>query len=383
MVKTLAILGSTGSIGRQALDVCKRLGISVCGLSAGSNIDLLERQIEEFRPRAVCVADVDQAFLLSKRTGPGCEVIAGADGLGDIASMPDAGAVLNALVGVAGLRPTMAAIEAGKDIALANKETLVTAGELVTRRAREKQVGVYPVDSEHSAIFQCLRGNAGNKVRTIYLTASGGPFREKTKDELKRVTLDEALRHPNWAMGPKITVDCATLMNKGLEVIEAKWLFDLRLDQINVLLHPQSVIHSMVEYADGAVIAQLGVPDMRLPIQYALTWPERPNADFPRLDFLRCPPLTFGQPDIERFPCLRLAFDAAECGGLMPAVMNGADEEAVSAFLNGRIPFTQISALIEHAMGSYRYTEKKELTVTDVMEADEWARDRVQRYLRG
>ena len=382
MTGKLVVLGSTGSVGTQALDVCKRLGIKVCGLSAYSNIDLLERQIHEFQPRLAYVKDENRARELRGRIGDVCGVLSGQAGLPEVASMPEADTVLNALVGISGLLPTMAAIESGKRIALANKETLVTAGELVMRRAREKQVRVLPVDSEHSAIFQCLEGSAGNSPKTIHLTASGGPFRGKSKDELMEVTAQEALKHPNWVMGPKITIDCATLMNKGLEVIEAKWLFDLRLDQINVVVHPQSVIHSMVEYADGAVIAQMGVPDMRLPIQYALAYPNRPEAGYSRLNFLQCPPLTFELPDADRFPCLRLAFEAASGGGLLPAVMNGANEEAVSAFLNGRITFPQIPELIENIMGSYNY-RNRDYFVTDVMEADKWARDRVQEYLGG
>lgn len=383
MTETLVVLGSTGSIGTQALDVCRRLNIKVCGLCAHSNIDLLESQIYEFRPRLAYVEDNGRARELQKRVGDICKILSGTGGLPEIASMPEAGAVLNALVGAAGLRPTMAAIESGKHIALANKETLVTAGDLVMRRAGEKHVSILPVDSEHSAIFQCLQGSAGNKPKTLYLTASGGPFRNKTKEELKDVTAEEALKHPNWVMGRKITVDCATLMNKGLEVIEAKWLFGMHLDQINVLIHPQSIIHSMVEYADGAVIAQMGVPDMRLPILYALAYPDRPESGCSRLDFLTCPPLTFEKPDTGRFPCLRLAFEAARRGGLLPAVMNGANEEAVSAFLGGGVSFAQIPELIEHVMGSYIYIGKEDYSVADVMEADRWARDRVHEYLRG
>jgi len=383
MTDKLVILGSTGSIGTQALDVCRRLGVQVCGLSANSNIDLLERQIYEFHPQIACVADKSRAYELKKRIGSACGVLTGAEGLSETASLPEADAVLNALVGISGLRPTIAAIESGKHIDLANKESLVTAGELVMRRAREKHVRVLPVDSEHSAVFQCLQGSAGNQPKTIHLTASGGPFRNKTKDELKRVTAADALKHPHWVMGPKITIDSATLMNKGLEVIEAMRLFSVSLDQINVLIHPQSLIHSMIEYEDGAVIAQLGVPDMRIPIQYALTYPKRPESGYSRLDFLKCPPLTFERPDTDRFPCLRLAFEAAAHGGLLPAVMNGANEEAVSAFLCGRILFTQIPELIESIMGSYKYRELTDYTVADVMAADQWARDRVQEYLRG
>ena len=383
MTESITILGSTGSIGTQALDVCRRLCINICGLSAHSNIDLLERQIYEFHPQIACVTDESRANELKKRIGNKCVIVTGTDGLLETASMPEADTMLNALVGVAGLLPTMAAIESGKHIALSNKETLVTAGELVMRRAREKQVNIIPVDSEHSAIFQCLQGNMGNKPKTIYLTASGGPFRGKNSNELKKVTAEEALKHPNWVMGPKITIDSASMMNKGLEVIEAMWLFEQQLDQIKVLIHPQSIVHSMVEFADDAVMAQMGVPDMRLPIQYALAYPNRPDSGYSRLDFLTCPPLSFDAPDTERFPCLSLAFQAAACGGLMPAVLNGANEAAVSLFLSGKILFTQIPELIESILGAYKYTKKKDYSVADVMEADKWARDRVHEYLRG
>jgi len=383
MTENLVILGSTGSIGAQAIDVCRRLGIKISGLSAHSNIDLLERQVHEFHPRLACVSDEKKAFELKGRIGEACEIVTGMDGLLRAASIPEADTVLNALVGIAGLRPTMAAIESGKRLALANKESLVTAGELVMRRAREKQVSVLPVDSEHSAIFQCLQGSAGNRPKALFLTASGGPFRTKTWDELQGVTAPEALKHPNWVMGPKITADCATMMNKGLEVIEAMWLFDQPLEGISVLIHPQSVIHSMIEYADGSIMAQLGIPDMHTPIQYALAYPGRPESGRGRLDFLQCGPLTFERPDTDRFPCLRLAFEAASRGGLLPAVMNGANEEAVSAFLNGGISFAQISELIENTMGSYNYMEQRQFSLSDVFEADKWARDRVQEYLGG
>ncbi|MDR1560104.1 MAG: 1-deoxy-D-xylulose-5-phosphate reductoisomerase [Clostridiales bacterium] len=381
MTETLVILGSTGSIGTQALDVCGRLGVNVCGLSAHSNIDLLESQINEFHPRAVCVMDAKRASEMKRRVGGVCAVVSGMDGLLEIASMPEADTILNALVGIIGLRPALAAIESGKNIALANKETMVSAGELVMRRAREKRVKILPVDSEHSAIFQCLRGNEGNRVKTVYLTASGGPFRKKTKDELKRVTVSDALKHPNWVMGHKITIDSASLMNKGLEFIEAMRLFDLRADQVTVLIHPESVIHSMVEYEDGAIIAQLGVPDMRLPIQYALAYPNRPESGFNRLNPLTCPALSFEPPDTERFPCPRLAFEAADRGGLLPAVMNGANEEAVAAFLRGGLSFTRIPELIEYVMGSYNNTDKKDYSADDVLDADKWARDRAREYL--
>ena len=381
MTETLVVLGSTGSIGTQVLDVCRRLRINLCGLSANTGIDLLERQIHEFHPRMACVTDEHKAFELKKRIGNTCEIVTGMEGLLETASMPEADTFLNALTGVIGLQPTLSAIECGKRIALANKETLVTAGELIMRRAFEKNIRILPVDSEHSAIFQCLQGSAGNKPKAVYLTASGGPFRNKTIDELKYVTAAEALKHPNWVMGPKITIDCASMMNKGLEVIEAMHLFGLRLDQVIVLVHPQSIVHSMVEYPDGVIIAQLGVPDMRIPIQYALAYPGRPESGYSRLDLTQCPSLSFEQPDNGRFPCLSLAFEAAAQGGLMPAVMNGANEEAVSMFLNGRISFMQIPELIGHVMGSYKYN-KQFYSADDVIDADKWARERI-RYLRG
>ena len=382
MTETLVVLGSTGSIGTQALDVCRNLGIKICGLSAHKNIDLLERQIHEFHPRLACVSDEKSALELKKRIGSMSEIIVGADGMLELASMEEADTVLNSLVGVVGLRPTISAIESGKHVALANKEVLVTAGGLVMQLAREKQVNIIPVDSEHSAILQCLQGNTGNKLDTVYLTASGGPFWRKTESELSTVTASDALKHPNWVMGPKITIDSATMMNKGLEVIEALWLFDLKLDQVKVLVHPQSIVHSMVEYADGSIIAQLGMPDMRLPIQYALAYPSRPDSNYKRLDLLQCPPLSFEPPDIIRFPCLRLAAEAVAHGGLMPAVLNGSNEEAVSAFLNGWISFTQIPELIESVMGSYNNI-KDNYSVNDVVDADKWARERLHENLRG
>jgi 1-deoxy-D-xylulose-5-phosphate reductoisomerase len=294
--------------------------------------------------------------------------------------MNGADTVLNALVGVVGLRPTVAAIESGKDIALANKEVLVTAGKLIMELAHKRQVRILPVDSEHSAIFQCLQGNTGNSVRAIYLTASGGPFLKKSKSELETVTSADALKHPNWVMGSKITIDSATMMNKGLEVIEALWLFDLKLEQIKVLVHPQSIVHSMVEFEDSAIIAQLGAPDMRLPIQYALAYPNRPNSGYDRLDLLSCPPLSFESPDRERFPCLRLAIEAAAKGGLLPAVMNGANEVAVAEFLNGSIPFLKIPKIIESVMCSYNNGEEN-YSINDVIDADRWARKRIHEYL--
>ena len=295
------------------------------------------------------------------------------EGLIVAAVHPDADTVVNSVVGNIGLRPTVEAIKAGKDIALANKETLVTSGELVMRLVKEKGINMYPVDSEHSAIFQSLQGNSMNKIERIWLTASGGPFRGRT--DLSNVTLQEALNHPNWSMGKKITIDSATMMNKGLEVIEAKWLFDVELNQIEVLVHPQSIVHSMVEYEDGAVIAQLGVPDMKVPIQYALTYPKRVKNRFPKLNFFEKNNLTFEKPDLKVFRCLGLAFDAIKIGGTMPAVLNAANEAAVALFLNGKIGFTDIPKLIEKAMGAY--TVKYDYSLEDVLEADSFAREYV------
>ena len=374
----LSILGSTGSIGTQALEVAEAVPeIEIVGLTAHSNIELLESQARRFRPLAVAVMEEGSALKLQRTlAGEKIEVFYGMEGLEIIASLSSADMVLNSLVGNIGLMPTVKAIDAGKDIALANKETLVSAGELIMKRVREKQVALRPVDSEHSAIFQCLQGNSGNEVRKIHLTASGGPFKDKTKEELELVTVEDALKHPNWSMGRKITVDSATYMNKGLEVIEAKWLFNLSLEQIEVLVHPQSIIHSMVEFMDGSVMAQLGEPDMRTPIQYALTYPKRVEGPAHKIDFFTRNKLTFEPPDMEKFPCLRLAFDAVKTGGTMPAVLNGANEEAVDGFLKGRLCFTDIPRLIEMTMDAY--TVKYDFDLEDALEADRWARE----YLR-
>ncbi len=375
MAENITVLGSTGSIGTQTLEVVREIGdINIVALTANSNIDLLEAQAREFKPSLVCVMQEKSAAELSKRLkGTGIEVVSSMEGLIVAAVHPDADTVVNSVVGNIGLRPTVEAIKAGKDIALANKETLVTSGELVMRLVKEKGINMYPVDSEHSAIFQSLQGNSMNKIERIWLTASGGPFRGRT--DLSNVTLQEALNHPNWSMGKKITIDSATMMNKGLEVIEAKWLFDVELNQIEVLVHPQSIVHSMVEYEDGAVIAQLGVPDMKVPIQYALTYPKRVKNRFPKLNFFEKNNLTFEKPDLKVFRCLGLAFDAIKIGGTMPAVLNAANEAAVALFLNGKIGFTDIPKLIEKAMGAY--TVKYDYSLEDVLEADGFAREYV------
>ncbi len=342
----LSILGATGSIGRQTLDVAAHLGTEVCALAAGRRARELEEAARRFRPRlAVLYDEAAAAELKIRLADTETKVLSGMGGLLEAASMEEADTVLAAMSGAVGLRPALRALEAGKKLALANKETLVCAGQLVTALAKEKNAPLLPVDSEHSAIFQCLQG--GGEVRRILLTASGGPFRTWSREQLRTATKEDALRHPNWSMGPKITVDSATLMNKGLEFIEAMWLFGLSPEKITVLVHPQSVVHSAVEFADGAVIAQLGTPDMRLPIQLALTWPERKPSPAPALDLTKTAPLTFEEPDPERFPCLRLAMECAGHYGTADcAVMNAANEEAVGAFLRDRIGFTQIYELV-------------------------------------
>ncbi len=382
-MKNVSILGSTGSIGTQALEVISSLSTAltekykVVGLVANTNIELLEKQARTFSPEAVAMYDASAAKALAERlSDTSIHVYEGIEGLKAVASLDSADTVLNALVGSIGILPTLAAIDAGKDIALANKETLVSAGSVVMRRAQEKGVRILPVDSEHSAIFQCLCGNGKNDnacpIDKIYLTASGGAFRGMSADQTRYKTAEDALRHPVWSMGKKITIDCATLMNKGFEVIEAKWLFDLEPAQIEVLIHPQSVIHSMVSYQDGSIIAQLGLPDMRLPIAYALTYPKRTKSDWPRVDFLTLNSLTFDKPDYEAFPCLGLACDALRTGGTAPAIVNAANEVAVTAFIEGRIYFYQIPALIEKVLSSYNVISNPD--IGDILAADEAAR---------
>lgn len=376
MTENISILGSTGSIGTQTLEVIRDIGgISVKAMSTNTRIDLFEKQIREFRPELVCVMNEEKASELKKRVADlDVRVTAGMEGLVAVAEKSDSDTVVNSVVGNIGLVPTVSAIKAKKNIALANKETLVTSGELVMKLLKENNVNMYPVDSEHSAIFQSLQGNAQNKIDKIFLTASGGPFR--TWEDVSRVTLDDALKHPNWAMGKKITIDSATLMNKGLEVIEAKWLFGVELEQIVVLVHPQSIVHSMVGYEDGAVIAQLGLPDMKIPIQYALTYPKRVKNSFPKIDFFEHNDLTFEKPRTDKFPCLELAYRAIRTGGTMPAVLNAANEIAVGRFINREIGFTDIPLLIEKAMNAY--TVKYNYSLEDVLKADSWAREYTQ-----
>ena len=370
----IAILGATGSIGTQTLDVLRNTlpEATVTALTGYKNVKILASLIDEFKPKMACVPDEETAKTLQSLITPPCEILIGEDGLLACAAESGADVVVNALVGQAGLAPTIAAINAGKNVALANKETLVTAGELIMGLTREKGVNITPIDSEHSAIWQCLQGNAENAVEKIILTASGGPFRTWEQAQIKSATAKDALRHPNWDMGAKITIDSATLMNKGLEFIEAMWLFDQSPENIDVVVHPQSIVHSMVQYTDGSVMAQLGLPDMRLPILYALCGPKRVKTNYPRLDFLTCGNLTFEPPDMARFPCLALATHAAKTGGTLPAVMNTVNEWAVGQFLQEKIGFYDISGLISAAFGAY--TVKPLQTLDDVRQAEEWAR---------
>ena len=357
-MKKIAILGSTGSIGTQTLDVVRQNSeeLKVTALAAGHNVALLEKQIREFSPRIAAVADEADVRDLRERTKDlELTVVSGMEGLLAVAKEEEAEILVTAIVGMMGIRPTIAAIEAGKDIALANKETLVTAGHIIMPLAKEKGVKILPVDSEHSAIFQSLQGEAGNEIEKILLTASGGPFRGKSYEELEHVTVEDALRHPNWSMGRKITVDSATMVNKGLEVMEAKWLFGVPLDKVCVVVHPQSILHSAVEFADGAVIGQMGVPDMRLPIIYALFYPKRKTLHAEKLDLFSVGTLTFEKPDMETFYGLALAYDAMRAGGNVPTVFNAANERAVAKFLDGKIRFLEIPEIISEAMTEVDY----------------------------
>lgn len=356
--KTIALLGSTGSIGKQVLDVIREHNdaFAVEVLTAQNNADLLIAQALEFKPNAVVITNDDHYQKVKDVLVPaGIKVYAGDHSLASVVTMEAIDMVVTAVVGYAGLKPTIAAIESGKTIALANKETLVVAGELVTRLAKEKGVSIYPIDSEHSAIFQCLVGEFHNPIEKIILTASGGPFRGKNREALKSVTKAQALKHPNWTMGDKITIDSASLMNKGLEVIEAKWLFGLSPQQVEVVVHPQSIVHSFVQFEDGSIKAQLGLPDMRLPIQFALGYPQRLKNNFPRFDFARYPSLTFEKPDTETFRNLALAFEALQRGGNMPCVLNAANEVAVAGFLKEKIGFLEISEVVERCLNKMNY----------------------------
>jgi 1-deoxy-D-xylulose-5-phosphate reductoisomerase len=373
MTKRIAILGSTGSIGAQALDVVREQPehFQVELLSCGNNVDLLIKQALEFTPNAVVIGDPAKLEQVKEVLFPaGIKAYAGAEALEQAVTMEGIDLVLTALVGYAGLRPTLAAIAAGKHIALANKETLVVAGELVTKAAREKGVNIYPVDSEHSAIFQCLAGEWHNPIEKIVLTASGGPFRGRNREELAKVTKAQALKHPNWDMGAKITIDSASLMNKGLEAIEAKWLFDLRKDQIEIIVHPQSIIHSIVQFRDGSMKAQMGLPDMKLPIQYAMAYPDRLPTTWPRFDFVKYPALTFEQPDLETFRNLALALDAMDRGGNAPCVLNAANEVAVALFLQDAIGFLEMSDLVEHCLNTVPFLSNPTLADLEASDAE-------------
>jgi len=371
-MKNVVILGSTGSIGKNALEVLSNFTdrFSVFGLSAHTNINLLRDQIARFKPKMVVITDEESFRSFSKNYDT--EILLGGDALRKLCSHPQVDLVINALVGSVGLLPSWETLEAGKNLATANKESLVMAGELLIRKAKEKGSEILPIDSEHSAIQQCLLSGKKVEVRNLILTASGGPFLNKSKTELKDITVKEALSHPTWAMGKKITVDSATLMNKGLEVIEARWLFEIPPDQIKVLIHPQSIVHSMVEFVDGSVIAQMSVPDMKLPIQYALFYPQRAFSNNTSLDLTQIGQLTFFTPDFGKFPCLRLAYQALEMGGTAPAVLNSANEVAVKAFLSRRIKFTDIHGLVEKVLTQHQVKENPNLD--DILNVDKWAK---------
>ena len=377
MNKTVSVLGSTGSIGTQSLEVCEKHGIGVTALAAHSSVKLLAEQTRKFRPEYVGIYNEEKySELKAELADMNVRIVCGMEGLCEIAALPQTDIVLNSVVGMVGLLPTLTAIDAGKDLALANKETLVAGGELVMSEIAKKGIKLYPVDSEHSAIFQCLQGNKRSQLSKVILTASGGPFFGKTYDELKNVTKEQALRHPNWDMGNKITIDSATLMNKGLEFIEAKWLFDLEPDQIEIVVHRQSVVHSAVEYDDYSVIAQLGVPDMKIPIQYALLYPDRMSCPTGRLSLTDYGRLTFEKPDIDTFRCLGAAIEAITRGGAYPCLVNSANEEAVRAFLNDEIRFIEIGEIVSSVLD--RFGDSEINCYEDVMKADKAAREYVR-----
>ena len=378
MTNALSVLGSTGSIGTQALEVCEKLNIRVTALAAGGNIEMLEQQARKFKPSLVAVFDEEKApALKAALKDTDIEVVSGMDGLCLAASHSECDTVLNSVVGMVGLLPTLTAARAHKNIALANKETLVSGGSLVMQAVKDNGVKLYPVDSEHSAIFQCLQGVPNDKALSrLILTASGGPFFGRTKKELESVTVEQALKHPNWSMGQKITIDSATMMNKGLEIIEASWLFDMPQDRIEVVVHRESIIHSLIELNDNSVIAQLGMPDMKIPIQYALTYPERLPCPVKRLSLSDVGKLTFLEPDIDAFECMQICREALERGGLCPAAANGANEEAVGLFLKGKIPFLRIPELVRAAMNKQESVQAT--SVDDVLNADKAARELVR-----
>lgn len=383
-MKKLALLGSTGSIGTSTLDIVRSFPdkYQVVSLAAGRNVELLLQQIAEFQPQHVAVIrEEDAEFVRARVTSCDVQVHSGVTGMIQCAALEAADMVVAAIVGAAGLMPTMAAVKAGKDVALANKETLVMAGQQIMEEVERRNVRLIPVDSEHSAIFQSLQGHRCEDVQRLILTASGGPFRDWDGDRFASITPADALAHPNWDMGRKISIDSATMMNKGLEVIEARWLFGLSADRITVHIHPESIVHSLVEYQDGALLAQLGIPDMRTPIAYALSWPERLPLKQPALDLCSQGSLTFSQPDLKKFPCLRLAYAAIETGGTLPAVMNAANEIAVDAFLNGTIGFLGIAELIEKVMA--RHSVEQACTIDRILQADLWGRNEAKQILGG
>lgn len=374
MAERISILGSTGSIGKNTLEVIKQHPdqFEVVALAAGTNVQEMIQQIKNFKPKLVSLATKEFADQVRKEVGEKVQIVWGEEGLLEVATHPEATFLVSALVGSLGLKPTLAAIQAGKKIGLANKETLVTAGHLVTSAAQEKGIPLLPIDSEHSALFQCMNGERREEIIRLILTASGGAFRDWTREQLKQATVDKALKHPNWNMGAKVTIDSATLMNKGLEVIEAHWLFDVPYDQIDVMIHPQSIIHSMIEYCDGAVMAQLGTPDMKVPIQYALSYPRRFPLKTERLDLIRLSRLDFREPDMERFPCLRMAYEAGKIGGTMTTVLNAANEVAVENFLNHKCSFIDIEEIIEKTLEKHQSISSPSLE--EIEEADQWAR---------
>lgn len=379
-MKKISILGSTGSIGTQTLDVVDEHGFEVIALTANSRVEILAEQALKYRPKIVVLMNSKFLDELEYRLqGTNIKVLAGMNGLIEAATHPDAELVVNSLVGAVGVRPTLEAIRSGKDIALANKETLVTAGELIMGEAAAKGVQILPVDSEHNALFQAMHGEDRKKISRLIVTASGGPFRNFTQEDLEQVTPMQALKHPNWDMGGKITIDSATLMNKGLEVIEARWLFDIDYDQIDVVVHPESIVHSLVEYVDSSILAELGVPDMRVPIQYALTYPERFENHLERLDLVKVGQLNFEEPKRDLFPCLDLALEAGRRGGTLPAVMNAANEVAVYKFLNEKIRFMEIPELIRKVMDRHEVIDSPDLK--QILAADEWARAEVERMV--
>lgn len=381
MVKSISILGSTGSIGTQTIDVARKLNIKVVALSANTNIKLLEDQIREFKPKLVCVYDEQSAYKLKQNIKDlDTDVVTGMNGLCEVARIEQADLVLNSLVGMIGLLPTLEAISSKKNVALANKETLVTGGELVMKKAKENNVKIIPVDSEHSAIFQCLQGCPDmSYLNRLILTASGGPFFNKNLDELSKINPQEALRHPNWNMGKKVTIDSATMMNKGLEIIEAKWLFDMPVDKIDVVVHRESIVHSLIEYKDNSVIAQLSLPDMRIPIQYAITYPNRCESCVKKLDLSQIVNLSFYKPDLNTFKCLKACIDAIKRGNLAPTAANGANEEAVKLFLDSKISFTDIADMVISAVNNQE--DKEILSVDDILMADKKAREYVLSHI--